>query len=128
MEVEKLAVFAVICAILVIILRSSRPEQGAILSVMAAVLLLFWLLGDILPLLEEIHQMADQFQFGEERWQILMKTLGICFLTQTAGDICRDSGESSLAAKVELAGKTAVLLLCLPLFRELLSTAIGLIE
>ena len=128
MEVEKLTAFVVICTILIIILRNSRPEQGAILSVMAAVLLLLWLLGDIFPLMEELRRMAEQFQFGEERWQILMKTLGICFLTQTASDVCRDSGESSLATKVELAGKTAILLLCLPLFRELLSIAIGLME
>ena len=88
---------------------------------------MFWLMGDIVPLLEEMQSMTARFHFQEERWQILLKTLGICLLTQTAGDLCRDAGEASLAGKVELAGKTAILLLCLPMFRELLHTAVNLI-
>ena len=47
---------------------------------------------------------------------ILFKALGICWLAQFAADSCRDAGESALASKVELAGKTAVLLTTLPLF------------
>ena len=127
MSMEKLAAFAVICAVLLVLLRHSRPEQAVIFSILAAVLLMFWLLDDVLPLMEELRQLAELFHFGEQRWQILMKTMGICFLTQTAEDVCRDAGESSLGAKIELAGKAAILLLCLPLFRELLSIAVELI-
>ena len=49
---------------------------------------------------------------------ILFKALGLCWLAQFAADSCRDAGESALASKVELAGKTAVLLTTLPLFSE----------
>lgn len=127
MSVEKIAVFAVICAVLLVVLRHSRPEQATILSLLAATMLMFWLMNDILPLLEELRQLAEQFHFGEQRWLILMKTIGICFLTQTAEDVCRDAGECSLAGKIELAGKAAILLLCLPVFRELLGIVVDLI-
>ena len=40
---------------------------------------------------------------------ILFKTLGICFLAQFAADSCRDAGESALASKVELAGRSPFL-------------------
>ena len=58
---------------------------------------------------------------------ILIKTLGTCFLAQFAADACRDAGESSLASKVELAGKVAVILMALPLFEAIANTAITLI-
>lgn len=128
MEVEKLIAVAVIAAILIVLLRNSRPEQGMIVSIVTAVLLLLWLLDSIQPILEEIRQLLEGFGFGTEHGEILLKSLGICFLSQTAGDLCRDAGEGSLAGHIELAGKTAVLLLCLPLFRTLLETATGLIR
>lgn len=128
MEVEKLIAFAVVAAVLVVVLRQSRPEQGMILSILAAVLLFLWILRDIAPVLEELKALTGPFHFHNEAGQILLKTLGICFLAQTGADVCRDAGESSLAGKIELAGKTAVLLLCLPLFRELLDIAARLIQ
>ena len=49
---------------------------------------------------------------------ILLKTLGVCFLTQLSADSCRDAGEGALAAKVELAGKLFIVILALPLFQQ----------
>ena len=54
---------------------------------------------------------------------ILFKAVGICLLTQLAGDVCRDSGESSIASKIELAGRAAILLTAMPLIQEVLSWA-----
>ena len=48
-------------------------------------------------------------------------------MAQFAADACRDAGESSLASKVELAGKVAVILMALPLFEAIANTAITLI-
>ena len=127
MNVEKIIAIAMVCAVLLIILRHSRPEQGMILSIAAALVLLLWILDDMLPVLDSLRQLAKQFQFGEEKVQTLLKTLGICFLSQTAADLCRDAGESSIAAKVELVGKIAILLLCLPFYQELLAIAAELI-
>ena len=56
-----------------------------------------------------------------------MKTLGICFLTQFAVDSCKDAGESALASKVELAGKVTVVVMALPLFQSIASTAVSLV-
>jgi len=127
MNVEKIIAIAIICAVLLVILRHSRPEQGMILSLAAVAILLYWILDDMIPVLDGLQKMTQQFQLSEEKMQILLKTLGLCFLTQTAADVCRDAGEGSLASKVELAGKTAVLLLCLPLYQELLELAAKLI-
>ena len=44
-------------------------------------------------------------------------------MTQIACDACRDLGERGVAARVETAGKLAVLLTSLPLFEEILQIA-----
>lgn len=128
MAVEKIIVLAVLCAVLIVLLRNSRPEQAMILSLCAVILLLFWLLDAMDPILQELRQLTELFSFGSQQGELLLKSLGLCLLTQVSADLCRDAGENTLAVNVELAGKTAVLLLCLPLFRQLLSFAAELIR
>ena len=55
--------------------------------------------------------------------ELLVKALGIALLTQGCADICRESGEGGAASTVELTGKVEILLLCLPLLEEILSSA-----
>lgn len=55
--------------------------------------------------------------------QVVMKCLGVCILTELAGQTCRDAGENAIAAKVELAGKVTLVLVSLPLFQRLLEVA-----
>ncbi len=54
----------------------------------------------------------------------ILRALGITYLTCTASDICKAAGEASVGTYIELAGKAELLLLCLPLFRELLELAL----
>ena len=55
--------------------------------------------------------------------RVLIKTLGLALLTKICSDICRDCGEGTLASCVELCGKLAILLLCIPMIGELMDYA-----
>ena len=57
---------------------------------------------------------------------ILLKSLGICLVTQFASDACKDAGESSMAGKVELAGKIAVIVAAMPMFEKVIQVSTGL--
>ncbi|MBQ1230250.1 MAG: hypothetical protein IIX80_04360 [Clostridia bacterium] len=54
---------------------------------------------------------------------ILPKALGVAILTQVCSDICRECGENGIAGGVEWMGKIEILLLSLPLIREMLALA-----
>ena len=54
--------------------------------------------------------------------EVVFKGLGAALVTHICSAICRETGRSSLADGVEFAGKIEILLLSLPLVRELLST------
>jgi stage III sporulation protein AD len=62
-----------------------------------------------------------------ESWGLLLKALGLAFLTETAASVCRDSGETGLATWVETAGKLEILLLSFPLIRTVLDTVTELL-
>jgi len=54
--------------------------------------------------------------------------VGVCFITQLACDLCRDAGENAIAARVETAGKAAILLISLPLFEQVLELVMVLLR
>lgn len=45
---------------------------------------------------------------------ILLKITGISILTEYAVSICKDSGESSIASKIDLGGKVIVISMSIP--------------
>ena len=47
---------------------------------------------------------------------------------QFSAELCRDAGESAIASKLELVGKAEIIILALPLVRELLGLAGGLMS
>ena len=78
-------------------------------------------------MIERIEDMYSKISADETYLTIMLKGLGICCLTQLASDICRDSGEGTLAVQAEMAGKTALLILALPLFEKTAGLALELI-
>ena len=127
MDILAFAVVAVLAAILSLTLKRYNPEYSVLISLVAGVLMLVLLLDKVTPVVSQIQSLLRSTGISGEYGQILFKVLGMCFLCQFSADSCRDAGETALASKVELAGKVFILVASLPLFEEILTTALGLI-
>ncbi len=127
MQLHSVIGFSLCAAALSLLLRQYRPEYSLLLSIACGIGVLFWLFEELLPILSKIQDFAALALSEQRGGEILLKSLGICFVTQLACDTCRDIGENAIAARLETAGKAAMLLLALPMFTELLERAIELI-
>ena len=116
MNILAIVGLAILTAVLATLMRRYHKEYAMLLSVLGGGLILFMIFQNFTPALSSITDMLSASGVSGEYTIILIKTLGTCFLAQFAADACRDAGESSLASKVELAGKVAVILMALPLF------------
>ena len=92
----------------------------------AAAVFLGVILAMSAPLFSYVRELVELSPLSE--WQgILFGAFGIAFLSHVTAEICKECGESSVAGFVELAGKTEILILCLPLVKELLAEVEGLV-
>lgn len=114
-----IAVICVVAAICVIFLGQHRPEFALLLSAAAGILTLLYLLAPIIEIVDNLKVRLDSAGLGNV-YATLLKTVGICYITDFAADLCRDFGQSSLAAKMEIAGKISIVALCFPLVDTLL--------
>ena len=112
-----------VIALAVSFIRSTEARTGAVLSAAVTVFMLFVIAGDALS----IKAALDGIGAGRlgEYLPYILKSVCIGFFTQTAYDVCNDSGEKAIGSKVLTAGKLGILTVCLPLLKKILETAAG---
>lgn len=123
-----IAGIAVTVAAFALLLRQYRKEYALLVGLAAGILFFGLVLSKAMPVFTELKSLANQAHIDGQYVSVLVKALGICFITQLAADTCKDAGESAMAGKVEMAGKFAVVLIALPLFDQIAKLAIGLLN
>ncbi len=128
MDMMKVAAVALVGTVALLLFKQYKPEWGIPTRLVLGVVLSGMLLagvGEILSFTEALTEGDNPMP--QSMWQLILKGLGIAFVTEIAMGVCRDSGEASLATWVEMAGKLALLLLAMPLIREVLLTVKSLL-
>ena len=97
-----IAGFAVIVALMSVLLRGQRPEQATMLVLVAGIGILILLLTRAGAVFETLQDMLEKSGLSGEYIQILFKSMGICLITQLASDTCKDAGEQAMASKAEI--------------------------
>lgn len=121
MDMMKVAALSLTGAVALLLFKQYKPEWGIPLRLVLGIALGGVILAGVEEILSFSAQLAAESPMTERMWQIILKAMGIAFVTETAAGICTDSGESTLAMWVEAAGKTALVLLALPLIKEMLA-------
>ncbi len=111
---------AVISVCFILILKQTRKEFAYALSVLVCVGIFIWLLSGLSDVLDYFMKLISMSSISAVYVKVLIKVLGVGYLTQFAVQMCKDAGESAIAAKVELAGKVAVMVISLPIFEYVL--------
>ena len=114
---------AAVGAALAVIIKQYKPEYALAVSLSTGVVIMYIALKTVYPVLSDLDYILKATNMQSAYIEVLLKSLGICFITQLAADACRDSGQGAIAAKVEMAGKAAILVISMPLFRALLNLA-----
>ncbi len=111
-----------------LLLKQYKPEFSLLITVLGTVFVFSLILVDMIPLFSTVRGIMARANFSSQYIKIILKALGISYIAEIGTEICRESGYLSLASKVELAGKTAILITAVPMFEELLSLSLELIH
>lgn len=127
MEIIKIIGVGFISIIIIVILKQYRPEYTIYVSILAGVIILGMLINPISGILDIINNISSKTNINPQFLKILIKITGIAILTEFAVSICKDSGESAIASKVDIGGKIIIVSLSMPIIQALLETAIKIL-
>ena len=122
MTLFQIAALAILVASLASVLKECGARGAAHVSRAGGLALFFFVLARYAEPLVLLRGLAEQAGLAEG-FSAILRMMAVACITHIAGDTCRDMGETSLAARVELCGRAEILLLSLPLVKELLTLA-----
>lgn len=128
MDIVKAAFFGIFTALIYALIRNIKPEIAPLVLLGGTAVILLTLADGLLEVSGRVDEMMELAGIEKENVSVLMKSLGICVVTQFAADICYDNSCSSIAAAVELAGRIGAISLAMPLLQSVARLAIGLIN
>ena len=114
--------FAVVSACLIASVRQLRPELATLAAAVAGVMVLSYVIESVLPFVSFVKEVAAERGI-ESYFTLMLKALAISLCCRMSAEICRDCGETALASRVELAGKAGIVLISLPIVKQLFDIA-----
>ena len=122
------AAVCILAAILSLLLKKTSPQMGLLLVLAASTAVFLFLVGQLRELMNFLREIALAGGIRQELVAPLYKTIGIALVVKIGGNLCRDAGESALAAMIETAGAVCALLVSLPLLRTVRATLTELMK
>ncbi len=126
-KIVSIAGICIIASVMCKLFSDNGKEYALYIKLAAAAAVMSMIIIFVSPIAETIRNIYSRAGADEEYLTVLFKALGICYITQFACDICKDSGENALASQAELAGKISLMIIALPLFESLTDIVVRLI-
>ena len=119
MKIAAAAGLCISAAVICRIFDKTGREYGVMISAAAAAIITGASVLALSPVIAFINDLYEKTGADSQYINILYKSLGICYITEIAAGVCRDSGESALASQAETAGRVILAVMALPLFSEI---------
>ena len=126
-DVIKIIGIGLLALIIIVILKQYKPEFAMYVSLLAGVLIFLLVATKISGIIEVLKSFTNKTSINNEFLTLLIKITGIAILTEFAVSICKDSGESAIASKVDLSGKVIIMSMSIPIMSSLLETIISIL-
>lgn len=127
MELLKVIVIGIIISLLSVLFKQIKPEYSVICVLIGSGILLFYILNAFNDIFGFFNTIIDNTGIDREMFTILLKIIGVGYLIEFSVGVCQDSGNSSIAEKVVLAGKLIIFALSLPIISNLFNLIMELV-
>lgn len=107
--------------IITIILKEYKKEYAIYSSLIGGAIIIFLSMDTLNEIINFIKNLSIS-GYNYEFINLLLKVTGIAILTEYAVNICKDTGENSIASKIDFGGKIIIISLSIPVISNSLTT------
>ncbi len=116
------AVIGITGVLLALQIKHTKPEYAVYLSVATGVFLLLLAAQRLEIVVESVRLIQNSISIQSSYIQVLLKIIGITYISEFASDICRDAGYSTIAGQIGIFAKLSILAISMPIVTALLDT------
>lgn len=127
MEMARIACIGVAGAVLTVMLKKYNPEISLAAALATGVVILIIILTRAAPVIDILKRMANISGIDNGYIQTVLKVIAISYISEFGVQMCTDAGVSSVASKIELAGKVLVMAVSAPILLQFLETVMNIV-
>ena len=127
-EISKIIGVAFVTVIATVLLKSTKPELSFAVTITGIIVILLFITDALQNTIAIFSSLANMTGMENGLLKILLKIVGVGYLTEFGAGILTDFGGSALADKVVLGGKIIIVLLSFPVLEGLLTMIRGFLE
>lgn len=122
----KIAGIGLTGAFIALFLKNQKPELAMLVGVATAVLIFLMTVSGLGGIIQFFKGNTLRAGIDSGILNIMIRIIGIAYVTEFAADICRDAGESSLASKIDMGGRIIMAVMIIPIISSIFDIVEGL--
>jgi len=117
-----IALIGITATLMAIMFKKGKEEYSLYISISACIIIILLGIGKLEVIIEAINKLQGYIQINKAYIGILIKIIGITYVTEFSASLCKDSGYHSIGEQIELVGKLTILAISMPIMLALLET------
>ena len=127
MQILKVVGVGLIGALVAGLLRNEKSELYIFAVIAGGALILIVVLSSMTEVITEFGMLVGKSGVDESLFAGVLKIIGVGYITEYASAICNDYGVSSIANKLQLAGKVSIFFMTMPVLSNLVDVISSLL-
>lgn len=120
MEILKIVAIALTGVILAALMKNLNKEMSIYIILATVIILFISIIDELWEAFRFLEGIYDNVTYGKAFFPVILKVLAVAYITDFTAQLCKDSGEGAIGAKVELAGKVIIFYLAIPILTAVL--------
>lgn len=117
-----IAIIGIVITLMAVLFKKDKEEFGILISIAGSFLIFSFGISKLQIIIDAVNKIQEYISINENYITILIKIIGITFVSEIASNICKDCNHKAVANQIELFGKLTILATGMPILLALLET------
>ena len=119
MDILKISAAAICAVISGLVLKSVKSPLAVMVPLAASVVILFYIVSGLMTLISQLSALKEYLKWGQGYIGLLLKIMGITYITQLIADISSDNAYQAVAGQIEIFSKLTIAVMSMPVVLSL---------
>ena len=122
MNMLQLGILGVVGVIFALQVKPLKADLSILICIAVSLCIFFAMVGHLEELIGTIRDMMRFVELEYSYLGMILKMLGITYVSEFSSAICKDAGYQTIANQIEIYGKLTILVMSLPIILSLMET------
>ena len=123
----KTALLGILTIIIAMAMKQGKAEYATFVSFTGCILIAWIAVRLLEGITGSLERMERLLHLDMEYVALLMKMIGVTYLSEFASSLCKDAGYSAVAGQIELVGKLTILTIGMPIVLALFELMVDMV-